>query len=130
MKKYIEYGWLYGANNPDKIDFKLNFRDGLETLAGLHQYSKVYEQSSEIVHSTPMLIYSNKIYYYLTTLLNTYESFFRIEKVFASLFLSQNSKAIQERYKTMRNIYYSQLISIYRNEKNRLISIAKPKQNN
>ena len=41
IKKYIEYGWLYsvpGVKGNEK--FKLNFRDGLEMIAGLSEYNK------------------------------------------------------------------------------------------
>ena len=35
IRKYIEYGWLYLIADKDDPNFKLNFRDGLEKLAGL-----------------------------------------------------------------------------------------------
>ena len=60
IRKYIEYGWLYQIVDKGDETFKLNFRDGLEKLAGLSQYARRYEISSEIIHSTPLLIYSNK----------------------------------------------------------------------
>ena len=51
MKKYIEYGWMTAIEDSKNIEnFKLNFRDGLEALAGLHNYSKLYMTSSEILH--------------------------------------------------------------------------------
>ena len=47
MKKYIEYGYLFGVPNITlNEDFKLNFRDGVERVAGLSQYSKMYETAS------------------------------------------------------------------------------------
>lgn len=64
IRKYIEYGWLYPIVPEGDETFKLNFRDGLEKLAGLSSYAKRYEISSEIIHSTPLLIYSNKEYFY------------------------------------------------------------------
>ena len=77
IKKYIEYGWLYEIPGvKEDLEFKLNFRDGLQKLAGLSMYSSRYEMSSEIIHSTPMLIYSNKEYFFFVTLLSLYESFF------------------------------------------------------
>ena len=117
IKKYIEYGWLYSISDYKTIEnFKLNFRDGLETLAGLHKYSNIYMTSSEILHSTPLLIYSNKRYFYFMALLNLYESFFRIEKVFSSLFFSRVSVEGKNRYLEMRKLYYSQLLSIHQRE--------------
>ncbi len=117
MKKYIEYGWMLAIpESKDIQDFKLNFRDGLETLAGLHQYSQIYMTSSEILHSTPLLIYSNKKYFYSLTILNLYESFFRIEKVFSSLFFATVGDEEKNRYLAMRKLYYSQLINIHARE--------------
>ena len=99
IKKYIEYGWLYEIPGvKEDLEFKLNFRDGLQKLAGLSMYSSRYEMSSEIIHSTPMLIYSNKEYFFFVTLLSLYESFFRLEKVFVSLFSKQVSEEQMQRY--------------------------------
>ena len=117
IRKYIEYGWLYLiVKDEDKATFKLNFRDGLEKLAGLETYSKRYEISSEIIHSTPLLIYSNKDYFYYMTLLSLYESFFRLEKVFVSLFSQRVSPQQMAQYEEMRKVYYSQLVAIHKRE--------------
>jgi hypothetical protein len=117
MKKYIEYGWMLAIPETKNIqDFKLNFRDGLETLAGLHQYSQIYMTSSEILHSTPLLIYSNKKYFYYLTILNLYESFFRIEEVFRTLFFSKVSDEGKQKYLEMKKMYFAQLINIHTRE--------------
>ena len=116
IRKYIEYGWLYLIADKDDPNFKLNFRDGLEKLAGLEVYSKRYELSSEIIHSTPLLIYSNKEYFYYMTLLSLYESFFRLEKVFVSLFSQRVSEMQMKQYQEMRRVYYSQLVIIHKRE--------------
>ena len=117
IKKYIEYGWLYAIPGVKEDEsFKLNFRDGLEKIAGLSQYSKRYELSSEIIHSTPLLIYSNKEHFYFITLLSVYESFFHLENVFVSLFAERVSEEIMARYKSIRDIYFAQLIAIYNKE--------------
>ena len=116
IRKYIEYGWLYQIDEPNDDSFKLNFRDGLEKLAGLSNYAKRYEISSEIIHSTPLLIYSNKQYFYYMTLLSLYESFFRLEKVFVSLFSKRVSKEQMQQYEEMRKVYYSQLVIIHQRE--------------
>ncbi len=119
IKKYIEYGWLYSVPGVKEDEtFKLNFRDGLEKIAGLSAYSSRYEMSSEIIHSTPMLIYSNKEYFFFITLLSLYESFFRLEKVFMSLFAKHVSKEQMDRYLAMRNVYYAQLVNIHKRELN------------
>ena len=117
IKKYIEYGWLYAIPEVEKDStFKLNFRDGLEKVAGLSIYNSRYEMSSEIIHSTPMLIYSNRDYFYYITLLSLYESFFRLEKIFVSLFAKEVSPEQMKRYEAMRNVYYSQLVNIHKRE--------------
>ena len=116
IRKYIEYGWLYLIADKDDPNFKLNFRDGLEKLAGLEVYSKRYELSSETIHSTPLLIYSNKEYFYYMTLLSLYESFFRLEKVFVSLFSQRVSEMQMKQYQEMRRVYYSQLVIIHKRE--------------
>ena len=116
IRKYIEYGWLYQIVNKDDETFKLNFRDGLEKLAGLSNYARRYEISSEIIHSTPLLIYSNKEYFYYMTLLSLYESFFRLEKVFVSLFSKRVSENQMRQYGEMRKVYYSQLVVIHQRE--------------
>ena len=116
IRKYIEYGWLYQIADKDDPNFKLNFRDGLEKLAGLEMYAKRYEISSEIIHSTPLLIYSNKEYFYYMTLLSLYESFFRLEKVFVSLFSQRVNPMQMKQYEEMRKVYYSQLVIIHKRE--------------
>ena len=116
-KKYIEYGWILSIPGHENIEnFKLNFRDGVETLAGLHQYSEIYMTSSEILHGSPMLIYSNKQYFHYLTLINLYESFFRIETVFESLFFPQINDEARARYLDMKKLYHSQLINIHKRE--------------
>ena len=116
IRKYIEYGWLYPIVPEGDETFKLNFRDGLEKLAGLSSYAKRYEISSEIIHSTPLLIYSNKEYFFYMTLLSLYESFFRLEKVFVSLFSKRVSPEQMAQYLEMQKVYYSQLVIIQKRE--------------
>ena len=128
MKRYIEYGWLLGVPDVMKIEgFKFNFRDGVERVAGLGSYSKVYEMSSEIAHSSPLLIYSRKNYFFSVALLNLYESFFRLEKIFASLYMATVSDEEKKRYQTMRGLYFGELSFCYKFEKNRLASLGKAK---
>lgn len=124
MKKYIEYGYLFALKDKTfNVDFKLNFRDGIETIAGLNNYSKVYELSSEISHSSPLLIFSNREYYFTITLLNLYESFFRLESVFFDFFKKIANKNEVLHYETLRKVYMSQLRLVYGD----LINIFKTK---
>lgn len=125
-KKYIEYGWLLSVPGHEKVEnFKLNFRDGVETLAGLHRYSETYVTSSEILHGTPLLIYSNKRYFHLLTLVNLYESFFRIEGVFQSLFFVNITPEAKKHYLEMKQLYFSQLLSIHHREQFALKNLNK-----
>lgn len=118
MKKFIEYGWLTSIEEyGPECSYKFNFRDGVEKLAGLSDYSKVYEMASEIAHSSPLLIYSRTQYYYHLTILQLYESFFRLEEIFSKIYLTRISKEEATRYVMMRNVYYSTLQVIYQNEK-------------
>lgn len=117
MKKFIEYGWTLAIPDVEKIpNFKLNFRDGVETLAGLHAYSDIYMTSSEILHGSPMLIYSNKTYFHMLTIISVYESFFRIERVFESLFFPKINEEARNKYLQMKKLYFSQLLSIHKRE--------------
>lgn len=126
MKRFIEYGWLLAIPNVSEMpDFKLNFRDGVERVADLRQYSKTYEMSSEIAHSSPLLIYSRKNYFYLITILNLYESFFRLEKIFSTLYVGNVSKEEQTNYLAMRKLYYGELISAYEMLKKRFSNLIK-----
>jgi len=117
MKKYIEYGWMYSTPDfKEEEGYKLNFRDGLEKLANLDSYNKIYETSSEIIHATPSLIYSNKIFYHYLCLLSTYDSFFRIENIFNTGINNLLDEVQIKTYSIMRNSYLSQLRSIYAKE--------------
>lgn len=117
MKKFIEYGWLYDVPNFKEIEnFKLNFRDGLQKMAGLEAYNRRYEISSEIIHSTPMLFYAVKENYYFMSLLSLYESFFRLENVFLSIYSKRVSLEALDQYNKFRRVYYMQLINIHKRE--------------
>ena len=50
------------------------------------------------------------------TLLSLYESFFRLEKVFVSLFARRVSEEQMKQYQEMRKVYYSQLVVIHQKE--------------
>jgi hypothetical protein len=129
MKRYIEYGWLLGVKDVMKIeDFKFNFRDGVERVAGLSSYAKVYEMSSEIAHSSPLLIYSRKNYFYLVATLNLYESFFRLEKIFSSLYMSSVGEEQKQAYVHMRKLYYEELIACYNLEKQAFLNLNAKKE--
>lgn len=93
-KKYIEYGWLYSYKDVlEKFpEFRPNFRKGIELVAGLSSYSKLYEMSSELAHSSPILIYSNQDYFKSLTLLCLYDTFFRLEVIFYNILVLEKDK--------------------------------------
>lgn len=122
MKKYIEYGYLFSVPNLSLYeDFKLNFRDGVEKIAGLASYSKAYETASEITHSSPLLLYSRRDYFFSITILNLYESFFRLEGVFKQFYDSYMNEIEKEKYLTLRNVYMNQLTFLYHNLKDNFL---------
>ena len=115
MKKFIEYGYLYKVKNLDQLEnFKLNFRDGVDNAAGLKEYSKTYEYASEIAHSSPLLLYSKKTYYFGQTIINLYESFFRLEQIFSMYYKSTVPDELFRKYEDLKKLYLTQLHSIYR----------------
>lgn len=120
MKRFIEYGWLRNVPGFNLVDYKLNFRDGLEKIVGLTSYSHWYEMSSEVAHSSPILIYGSAKYFGSATLVNLFDSFFRLEQVFGLVYGSSISGAEKERYNLMRSIHFPTLKSMAENEHKRL----------
>lgn len=126
MKRYIEYGWLYSVPNVENVEnFKINFRDGVERIAGLSQYSKVYERSSEIAHSSPLLIFSRKDEYFALTLINLYETFFRLEKIFTTVFILSLPESSQQGYARIKRLYYWEVQAVYALIRARAEALAK-----
>lgn len=126
MKKYIEYGYLFSIDGIKlNEDFKLNFRDGIQKMAGLSSYSKTYEMSSEISHSSPLLLFSNKQYYFVITLLNLYDSFFRLEKIFNEYYLKCANELKFIHYNQLKKTYMTQLIIIYKQMQNNLLKLKR-----
>ena len=130
MKKFIEYGYLYVVPDFEEKQLKLNFRDGVEKAAGLETYSKVYEMCSEIAHSSPLLLLSDKTYFMPLTLLNLYESFFRLEKIFESYFRVYSGKEDFASYEKLKSVYMNQLIAIYNDIKERFLKLQTKNLNN
>ena len=130
MKKFIEYGYLYVIEDFNDKQLKLNFRDGVEKAAGLESYSKVYEMCSEIAHSSPLLLLSDKTYFMPLTMLNLYESFFRLEKIFESYFKVYSSKEDFAAYEKLKGVYMNQLVAIYKDTKERFLNMQSKNLNN
>lgn len=118
LKKYIEYGWLYSLKDVGTKyeEMKLNFRNGIEYVAGLNEYSSIYEMSSEIAHSSPILIYSNKPFFLKITLICLYETFFRMEEIFSKL-LEKQKKEDTDTFFVMRSSYLDELKLMLSKEK-------------
>lgn len=121
MKKFIEYGYLYTIKNFEEDQYKLNFRDGVEKAAGLSSYAKVYEMCSEIAHSSPLLLLSDKRYFMPITLINLYESFFRLEQIFEAHFKNYSSEKDFIAYENLKKVYMKQLLAIYDDIKKRFL---------
>ena len=83
--------------------------------------------SSEIAHSSPLLIYSNKNYVFHIALLNLYESFFRLERVFTTIYMSTTSEQERQRYVQMRQLYYWELQAAYRQIQGSFAKISRVK---
>lgn len=65
-------------------DFKLNFRDGIEFLAGLSKYSEWYETASEVTHSSPVFFYSNDQFFFDLSTVALYQLVLRVTSIFMS----------------------------------------------
>ncbi len=108
MKKWIEYGWIteIGAvSEEERASLHYNFRDGIEKLAGLEECAKDYDLSSELIHSTPTLIYKDDQFFYYKTLTCVYATFFRLEELFYKLFTKAATKEAISSYEDMRRVY-------------------------
>lgn len=115
-KRFIEYGWLRYVPDVDKSNLKLNFRDGMEIIAGLQEYNKMYQMASEVNHSSPLLIYSRRDYFAIITILNLYDSFFRLEGVFRIAYFSLLSEQEKQHYDQVRSLYYFEMKRIQKKE--------------
>lgn len=116
-KKFIEYGWIEQAREFDEKVHKFNFRDGLEKLAGLGRYNKTYQLSSEVAHSSPLLLFSDERYFLKLTFLNIYESFFRLEELFAIFFKAYTTEEEFNYFLQVRSFYLNDLVTIYQHER-------------
>lgn len=122
MKRFIEYGWLRSiVDFKNDHNYKFNFRDGVEKIAQLQSYNKWYEMSSEVAHSSPLLIYSKKAYFSAISLINLYESFFRLEAIFSAVYQSAISEDERQKYDQMRKMYYTQMLHIHAIEKRQFV---------
>lgn len=125
MKRFIECGWLYAIPGiENREDFRLNFRNGTENMAGLSEYNSRYEMSSEIAHSSPLLIYSNRQFFFYFSIVNVYESFMRLEEIFKEIYVASMSEKDGNSYLLLRRTYLPQLKIILEIESRRLDDIS------
>ena len=119
MKRYIENGWIFAIDKFAKDpEVKINFRNGIEYAAGLSELNEWYEMSSEFAHSSPMLIYSDKSFFFNIALIATYESFLRIETIFNNAITNYGfEENVIKEYSSMRTLHLEQLKQILKNEK-------------
>ncbi len=86
----------------DKLkDFKLNFRDGIEELAGLTRYSDWYETASEVTHSSPVFFYANDQFFFDLSTVALYQLCLRVSHLYNQVMApefkrSPNTKAVVE----------------------------------
>ena len=72
--------------NHDRLkDFKLNFRDGIESLAGLARYSEWYETASEVTHSSPVFFYANDQFFFDLSTVALYQLSFRVVDMYVEV---------------------------------------------
>jgi AraC-like DNA-binding protein len=119
MKKFIEYGWLYDhpLYDPRDLTFKLNFRDGIERLAHLSQYSKIYEGASEIAHSSSAFFYVNDAFCKDLSLAMVYQSFLRIGDNYLTFMKDYFATHEEEKKKALAWIADCRTISGYLDKK-------------
>ncbi len=113
-KKYIDYGWIYSLDQYDPNDNKirLNFRFGVEYLAGLIDHSDRYEVASERDHaSASFFFYSNDETCRKLALRNFYDSRNRIialYRKYRKLYFDSNpekKKVALRRQDSVRKVY-------------------------
>lgn len=63
-------------------DFKLNFRDGVENLAGLTRYSDWYETASEVTHSSAVFFYANDQFFFDLSTVALYQLSLRVTNMY------------------------------------------------
>lgn len=127
LKKYIEYGWIQNVEAFDPKLHKYNFRDGVETLAGLSDYNKTYQIASEAAHSSPLLLFTDHSYFLSLTLVNLYQTFIRLEKIFLQFYQIIVSVEEVNYYSLARDNYLKDLELIEQRELEKLEKFTKQK---
>ena len=85
-RRFIEYGWIRFHKDFSLDTYKFNFRDGVESLSGLTMARETYQIASEVAHSSPLLLFTNRPYFLRLSLRSLYDSFTTIETFFADVY--------------------------------------------
>ena len=115
MKRFIEYGWI--SSLPDfksaEPEYRFNFREGIERAAGLEGEHLWFELASELAHSSPLLIYSNKSYFRDVSMHNLYSSSLRLISLYRSLYDQTQTSEESTRFSSLLSHYISELKFFY-----------------
>lgn len=118
MKRYIENGWIYAIPGvKEDPNVKINFRMGIEYCAGLESMNEWYEVSSEIAHGSPLLVYSDKTFFFNMALIGVFESFVRVEELFNNTFIPLCNDEQKQTYDSLRKIRLSEIKKLLEIEK-------------
>ena len=74
-------------------DFRLNFRDGIEELAGLTRYSDWYETASEVTHSSPVFFYANDQFFFDLSTVALYQLCLRVAHLYSQCMEAEFAKS-------------------------------------
>lgn len=113
MRRFIEYGWISYHEDFDPNIHKFNFRDGVETLAKLTDSRETYQVASEVAHSSPIMLFTNRRYFLKLTLIHLYRSFILIENLFANNYISRSDPMEKELYLAIRKFYLEDINFVY-----------------
>lgn len=119
MRRFIEYGWISYHPDFDPTVHKYNFRDGVESLAKLTESRETYQIASEVAHSSPIMLFTNRRYFLKLTLIHLYRSFILIENLFANSYVARSDDVEKNLYLTIRNLYLEDINFVY----NRILNI-------
>ena len=122
MKRFIEYGWIKDLPDFGKVDpdYRFNFREGIERAAKLEDEHLWFELASELAHSSPLLIYSNKSYFRNITMHNIYATSLRIIDLYQRVYRKYRSPEDVTRFESLMQHYVGELNYFYTQVKNNI----------
>lgn len=111
-KRYIEYGWITHHPAFDETLHKFNFRDGVQSLAGLEEARGVFQSASEVTHGSPLVLFSQRPQTLNLTLSALYRSFLTIEALFAALYERKGPANEVDIYLVIRQYYLEEINTV------------------